>query len=99
MSLENSKSGLSKAIQAAFTKSIQDGASEGASPESNIQTLSEALASAIHEYVKSAGVDISEVKSTAAPGTAVATSGTATSQAGTTVAPAVSVHEGFGKLV
>ena len=99
MSLEESKVSLEKAILQAFTKSIQEGSQEGSSPESNIQKLATSIASAIHEYVKSASVDISSVKTAVPPGTAVATTGTSTAQAGTTVTPAVAVHEGFGKLV
>lgn len=99
MSLESSKSGLSKAIQDAFTKSIQDGAAEGASPESNIQMLSEALASAIHEYVISAQVDITQVNSTVPPGVLVSTTGSPAAQAGATTAPGIATHVGLGRLL
>jgi len=94
MPLEVSKIALEQAIRQAFTTINNDGAADGSDPNANIQALATALATAIHEYVKSANVDITPVNSTVLPGLSVTTP----AGPGSSVAPGIIQHVGFGRL-
>ena len=99
MTLDISKIALEQAIRQAFVTINSVGSNDGSNPDSNIQALAFALATAIHMYVKSANVDITQIVSTVPPGTPVSTAGVAGPAAGTTVGPAIATHVGFGKLL
>ena len=98
MPLSVSKPVLEAAIKQAFTNMKNAGEADGSNPGSNIDALARALASAIHDYVTSAQVDITQVQTTVPPGVAVATSGSPVAQTGATVAPGTALHTGFGQL-
>lgn len=99
MPLQVSKVSLEQAIRQAFTTVNNDGAADGSNPQANIQALAASLASAIHDYVTSAQVDITQVVSTVPPGVFVSTASAAGPGAGTTVTPGVAQHVGLGKLI
>jgi len=99
MPLAVSKTELQQAITQAFLSIISASSADGADPEDNIRALSASLAEAIHQYVSSANVDITQVVSTVPPGTPVTTSGSPVAQAGATIAPSVATHVGFGRLI
>lgn len=97
--LDMSKIALQQAIKQAFDTINSVGSNDGSNPEANIQALSAALANAIHLYVTSAQVDVTQVVTTVPPGVLVSTSGTPAAQAGATVSPGIAQHVGFGKLI
>lgn len=99
MALDISKIALEQAIRQAFTTINSDGAADGSDPNANIQALASALANAIHMYVTSANVDITQVVSTVAPGVLVSTVGSPAAQSGATVSPGLAQHVGFGRLL
>ena len=97
--LDISKMALQQAIKQAFVTINSVGSNDGSDPEANIQMLAEALATAIHLYVSSAQVDVTQVVSTVPPGVLVSTTGSPAAQAGATVSPGIAQHVGFGRLV
>jgi len=99
MALAVSKPHLEVAIRQAFANMKSSGEADGSNPDTNIETLAQALASAIHNYITSAQVDITQVTTTVPPGVAVITAGSPSAQSSATVAPGVAQHAGFGKLV
>lgn len=99
MPLAVSKTALQQAIAQAFLTINNSGAADGSDPEANIRVLASALAEAIHLYVSSANVDITQVVSTVPPGTAVTTTGGPVAQTGATITPSVATHVGFGRLI
>lgn len=99
MALEISKVALGQAIAQAFITINGAGAADGSDPEANIRALSAALAEAIHAYVTSANVDITQVTSTVPPGTIVSTPFVPNPLPGTTMSPGIAQHVGFGRLL
>lgn len=97
--LDISKMALQQAIKQAFVTINTAGSNDGSDPDANIQALAEALATAIHLYVASAQVDVTQVVSTVPPGVLVSTTGSPAAQAGATVSPGIAQHIGFGRLV
>lgn len=99
MALDVSKIALGQAIAQAFITINSVGANDGSDPEANIRALSASLAEAIHAYVTSANVDITQVVSTVPPGTLVSTPFTPSPLPGATTSPGIAQHTGFGKLL
>ena len=99
MPLAASKTALQQAITQAFLTINNSGAADGSDPDANIRALAASLADAIHQYVLTANVDISQVVSTVPPGTPVSTTGGPVAQVGATVGPAFASHVGFGRLI
>jgi hypothetical protein len=99
MPLAVSKIALQQSITQAFLTINNSGAADGSDPESNIRVLAAALTDAIHQYITSANVDITQVISTVPPGTPVSTVGSPVAQSGATIAPSVATHAGFGRLI
>lgn len=99
MPLSAAKSGLEQAIKQAFLSEKIAGEADESNPNANISALAAAIANAVHAYVTSAQVDITQVSSTVPPGVLVSTSGTPAAQAGATTAPGVAQHVGFGRLL
>lgn len=99
MPLAASKSGLEQAIKQAFLTQKTSNEADGSNPTANIDALARTIANAIHEYVTSAQVDVTQVVSTVPPGVLVSTSGSPVAQVGATVSPGVAQHAGFGRLL
>lgn len=99
MALDISKIALGQAIAQAFITINSAGAADGSDPDANIRILGNALSEAIHAYVTSAQVDITQVNSTVPPGVLVSTTGSPAAQAGATTAPGIAQHVGFGRLL
>lgn len=97
--LDVSKIALQQAIKQAFVTINSVGSNDGSDPDANIQALAAALANAIHLYVSSAQVDVTQVVSTVSPGVLVSTTGGPVAQTGATVSPGVAQHVGFGRLI
>jgi hypothetical protein len=90
-------------IKAAFKATMDTGYSTGneqstANAETAIETLGNAIGTAIHTYALQADVNIGAVISSQAPGVMVLTVGSPFSHIGSTVMPIVTMHAGFGKL-
>jgi hypothetical protein len=100
MSLKVAREKLEKDIRQAVQDSANRGTQEGTNPEDNISAFAKMLAAAIHEYVSSADVDITQVVSTIAAGISVSTTFTSGSltASGATSSSASAKHEGFGSL-
>lgn len=102
MALDAAKQTLEVAIKKAFDDAFLMGKNAGENDKSQQirSDLAKDLTTAIHDYVKSAQVDITTVTSTVPAGVTIAgTGGGPVPVAGTTVAPGVAVHTGLGKLV
>lgn len=84
MSLEKSRPGLERAIRQAFLDSKVASESAESNPDSIIDALARDIATAVHDYVTSANVDLQTIVST-------------TNLNSTSTNPEVE-HAGFGKL-
>ena len=98
-SLLEARKPLEAAIKIAFEKAKETGknAKENDNSEKILKDLSSDLADAIHKYVLSAKVDISNVQSVVSPGQAVLVVFPAGTGA-TSVPSAPAKHAGFGVL-
>jgi len=101
MPLAVAKGDLEQEILAAFNEALQMAKDAGEKDDSaNINAqLAANLAAAIHNYVISAKVNITDVKTIVPPGVPVVTAGTAVAQTGATISAGIAQHVGLGTLV
>jgi hypothetical protein len=98
-SFEKLKTDIKKALKDCMEAGKDvDALGAASNAEANIETMGNAIGTAIHQYALQADVNITAVISTQAPGVAVLTVGSPFSHVGATVMPVVTIHAGFGKL-